>query len=83
MRDKLKWHLWWPLSQYANFKTEPSKEEIEFAKWETYEALLLKMCRQVATLADFDGVEDMWSVGDAQLDENDGCEEHGGSQAYF
>ena len=39
------------------------------------------MRRQVVTLADFDGAEDMSSYGDVQLDEIDGHEEHGGTQA--
>lgn len=69
MRERLKWHLWRHLLQYVDFKTKASKEEIEFAKWEEYEALVLKMRQQVATHADFDIVEDMSSNGDAQPDE--------------
>ena len=84
-RERLKWHLWRHLSQYVDFKTEPSKEETEFAKWGgggVYKTLVLKMRRrQVATLANFDGAEDTSSDGDVQPDEIDGREEHGGTQA--
>lgn len=60
MRKKLKWHLWQNLLQYKDFKTEPSEEQTEYAKWEGYEGLVLKMRKPLATLADFDGAE----VGD-------------------
>ena len=47
-----------------------------------YKTLVLKMLRrQVATLANFDGAEDTSSDGDAQPNEIDGREEHGGTQA--
>ena len=46
--------------QFADFNTEPSKEDTEYAKWEGYEALVLKMRRQVATVDSLDGAE----VGD-------------------
>lgn len=46
--------------QFADFNTEPSEENTEFAKWEGYEALVLKMRRQVAIVDNLDGAE----VGD-------------------
>ena len=59
--------------QYKDFQTEPSKEETKYAKWEGYKALVLKMRRQVTTIADFDGAEveddvesDAAKVGDAE-----------------
>ena len=61
--------------QYKDFQTEPSEEETEYAKWEGYKALVLKMRRQVATIDDFDGAEvgdnvefDAEEVGDAYSD---------------
>ena len=82
VRERLKWHLWRHLSHYVDFKTEPSKEETEFAKWEGYKALVLKIRWQVATHANFDGAEDMSSDGDAQPNEIDSREEHGGTHAF-
>ena len=46
--------------QYKDFNTEPSEEETEYAKWEGYKALVLKMRSQVGAVADVDGAE----VGD-------------------
>ena len=43
--------------QYKDFNTEPSEEETEYAKWEGYKALVLKMRRQAAPLTEFDGAE--------------------------
>ena len=43
--------------QYKDFNTEPSEEETEYAKWEGYKALVLKMCRQATPLTEFDGAE--------------------------
>jgi hypothetical protein len=51
--------------QYKDFNTEPSEEETEYAKWEGYKALVLKMRSQVATFADVDGAEE----GDAESDD--------------
>lgn len=59
--------------QYKDFNTEPSEEETEYAKWEGYKALVLKMRSQVAAFADVDGAEvgddvesDDAEVGDAE-----------------
>ena len=46
--------------QNKHFKPEPSEEETEYAKWEDYKTLVLKMRKHVATIADFDIAE----VGD-------------------
>ena len=51
--------------QYKDFNTEPSEEETQYAKWEGYNALVLKMRSQVAAFADVDGAE----VGDAESDD--------------
>ena len=62
--------------QYKDFNTEPSEEETEYAKWEGYKALVLKMRSQVGAVADVDGAEvgddvesDDAEVGDAESDD--------------
>ena len=79
--------------QYKDFQTEPSEEETEYAKWEGYKALVLKMRRQVATIDDFDGAKvgdnvefDAEEVGDGDSDAKevgDDAEDSGGRSLDF
>ena len=54
----------------------PSKEETKFAKWEDYLVLVAKVRRQVATLADLDGAEDISLDDDTHADGIDVRDEH-------
>ncbi len=78
--------------QYKDFQTEPSEEETEYAKWEGYKALVLKMRRQVGDNVDFDAEEvgdgdsnaEEEGDGDSDADEEgDDAEDSGGRSVDF
>lgn len=49
---------------------------MKFVKWEDYKVLVAKMRRHVASVDNFDDVEDLPSDGDTQPNKIDACEEH-------